>query len=581
MRIACFLIGFWTCACMAQVPVDAGQTYLTQGDSLYFLSDYPAAEATLKQGLTVARNTIVRTKILNSLGNVRTYMGKKEEALTTYFDAINTCRNTPEYAQYEATIYKNIAALYQESGDYPKAFEYMHKAEDAGKIWNDSLFTADLFNNKGLLLEYVDSLPQAAQSYRNAFALYEKLGNDERLALCANNLGVVYKNLHQYDIAITYYDISLNKAQALNNTFLMAANHINLGNLMVLTRQDAKAQQNLEKGWSLATAIKHPDLQRESLDGLANYYETTGNYKKALHYRQIFQQLSDSLLNKERIDAIADAEARFNLQKKEFELTALSNEKKLLEAESQKKTLYILLLILASALLIIGVLIGRRMRNLRIKKRELELISLTEKQERDRIAQDMHDELGSGISRINWITGSITQHPANTIDRQQFVRIEEIATQLASNMRSMIWLLYSGDCPIETLAGRIREMVSQLAEDYQLQLKTTHSQTSQLILRQNAARDVFLILKECAHNIAKHAQATHIHLENHIDQTHLQWKITDNGQGFDFNNITQGNGLNNLNKRCERWSGALEIQSNSLGTSVTLRLPLKMIVVSS
>jgi len=580
LLIPLFLLAAFPAFCQKN-SIDSSLYYLNKGDSLYFISEYEKAQETLIRGLSKADNPTTKTQLFNSLGNVLTYMGKKEEALRHYQEALRECRNSADVLKFEATLYKNISALYQESRDYKMAFEYMTKAEKAGEKWNDSLFRADLYNNKGLLLEYADSLPQAVQSYLSAYSIFDALHNEERMALCANNLGVVYKNLNRTEEAIYYYGVSLNKSKQLNNEFMIAANYINLGNLFTKTKQYNEAKTNYDQGLIISRKIGQPDLVRECLEGFAKYYEAKGDYKNALHYQQEFQQLSDSLLNKERIDAVAELETRFGLEKKELELVGLANEKKLMEDENQKKQLYILLLVLICALLIGGIFVGIRLGKLRRHKRELELVALTEKQERDRIAQDMHDELGSGISRINWITNSAQLNTANDEDKQKFARVESIASQLSSSMKSLIWLLYSGDCKMDALAGRIREMASQHADDFDYDLDFDADTGHQnLTFKQNAARDIFLMIKECVNNVSKHANAKTLSIKIKIEGEGVVCTIQDDGNGFVDEDLKSGNGLNNLKRRTQIWNGEVKIESQSKkGTEVAITMPLKFVTV--
>lgn len=579
--LAALLLFAYSARC--QTPkTDSAQYYLYKGDSLFSISEYKEAQQTLIKGLKHAEpHPLEKTKMLNSLANVLTYLGDKEGALAYYQDALRSARNTKDVLKYEAILYKNISALYQENADYKMAFEYMAKAENAGKAWNDTLFIADLYNNKGLLLEYVDSLQAAYDSYSKAFTIFKELNNDERMALCANNLGVVCKNMDREEEAILHYNTSLQKADLLNNDFLKAANNINLGVLYTKTKNYDLASRHLNEGLTISKAISQPDLIGESLNSLAELYEAKGDFRQAFQYQKQFQETRDSILNQARIDAVAELETRFGLEKKDLELTSMTQEKLLVEEENQKKQLYILLLALACLLLIGGIVVGFRINKLKSHKRSLELIAQTEKQERDRIAQDMHDELGSGISRINWITNTAQRNASSEEDKTKFSHIEGIAAQLATSMKSLIWLLYSGDCELQVLVGRIREMAGQCSEDFGYELQfhfNEHSAKS--VIKQNAARDIFLMIKECVNNVSKHAQASELTIAIDSSSELLSFSIKDNGKGFDNNSASSGHGLNNLKKRALVWDMTAQVESGTeIGTSVLISGPASRVVV--
>ncbi|MFN0031606.1 MAG: tetratricopeptide repeat protein [Flavobacteriales bacterium] len=563
-----------------QTPhVDSAQHYLIKGDSLFDASEYQKALAAFEHALNHAKGDAdARVKIFNSLGNTLAYKGDKEGALNYYQQALREAPQSKNPLKAEANILKNISSLYQENGDYPMAFEYMNKAEHAGKKWNDSLFTADLLNNKGLLLEYADSLPQAYDSYMKAYQIFSLLKNEERLALTANNLGVVCKNLGRYNEAIVYYRESLYKARIIQNDFFVAANYNNLGNLYTKLNRYDEAIAHSDSALSIARNIGHLDLVKECLGSLAEHYEAKGDFQNAFLFQKKYQALNDSLLNTERVNAVAELETKFQVEKKDLQLSKVTAEKLLSDESNKRKTLYIILLVLAIAMISGALMVTTRIRKLKQHKRELELVAQTEKQERDRIAQDMHDELGSGISRINWITASAQRAAKNDDEKKNFTHIESIASQLSSGMKSLIWLLNSGNCELDVLAGRIREMAAQHAEEFGYTLTFDANQLPTVTLKQNAVRDIFLMCKECVNNTCKYAHATKLCMTIHANEGHLILQIKDDGNGFDASNTTSGNGLGNLKKRAKAHNGTCEVKSEvSNGTSVEIRLPMSNI----
>lgn len=569
------------CGILCWVPgraqhADSSQYYLTLGDSLYFSNDFTGAAKAMQKSIEhLTDDPVLQVKVHNSMANVMSGQGQRDLALKHYLIALKEAAKITDKPRFEATLCQNISALYQEMGDFPKAFEYLNRAEKIGQTLNDTLFNADLYNNKGLLMELVDSLPAAVESYLKAYELFEKIQNDERMSLCANNLGVVYKNLGEYDKAIYYYDLSLEKAKALDHEFLIAANYINLGNLYTRIKKFPSAKTHYDEGLRIARAIAQPDLIKECLSGLAEYYEALGDYKSALDYQKRYQAISDTILNKQKIEAIADLETRFEVEKKELQLESLAK-------ENQKKKLYIILLGLVLILLIGGIAVGVRINNLRKRKRELELIALTEKQERDRIAQDLHDELGSGISRINWITSGAKMSSKSDEDIQRYTHIEDIATQLSVSMKSLIWLLYSGNCTLEALAGRIREMAAQHADDFGYDLQFDIDGDNGVTLQQNAARDLFLMIKECVNNASKHAQAKQLSIRCELNNDTLKWTVRDDGKGFDANHPSNGHGLHNLRKRISVWQGAVAVSSQpGHGTTIHITVPVKNVMTES
>ena len=84
---------------------------------------------------------------------------------------------------------------------------------------------------------------------------------------------------------------------------------------------------------------------------------------------------------------------------------------------------------------------------------------------------------------------------------------------------------------------------------------------------------LFRIVQECITNILKHAGASQINVDVHFNSNHLQLDISDNGRGFDPEQLRGGSGLQNIRSRSALLEGNCRISSNHCGTRVQLRIP--------
>ena len=89
-------------------------------------------------------------------------------------------------------------------------------------------------------------------------------------------------------------------------------------------------------------------------------------------------------------------------------------------------------------------------------------------------------------------------------------------------------------------------------------------------------RNLFLILKECLHNVVKHAYAKNVSISIMENRNIIELKIQDDGIGFnDSTRRPNGNGLDNLSIRAQVIGGAINIESKlNKGTLLTFRIPL-------
>lgn len=88
-------------------------------------------------------------------------------------------------------------------------------------------------------------------------------------------------------------------------------------------------------------------------------------------------------------------------------------------------------------------------------------------------------------------------------------------------------------------------------------------------------RELYLVLKEALHNVAKHAQAREVWIEVVATGRELVAEVRDDGVGFAEGNGHSGNGLRNLRERAARISGRLAVDS-APGQGTRVRLSLRL-----
>ena len=169
--------------------------------------------------------------------------------------------------------------------------------------------------------------------------------------------------------------------------------------------------------------------------------------------------------------------------------------------------------------------------------------------ERNRISAEMHDDLGSGLTRIRYLSDKALVHASET-EKEEITKISAYANDLVRNMSEIIWAMNSRFDNAESLAAYIRRYASEYLETYQIPFvfKDNTSQPS-ISLSGEKRRVLFLIIKELLHNAIKHANCKAIRIEIY-SQPQTKIVFTEVGaKGFDPLQIkTQGNGLFNMSK---------------------------------
>jgi len=202
---------------------------------------------------------------------------------------------------------------------------------------------------------------------------------------------------------------------------------------------------------------------------------------------------------------------------------------------------------------------------------------------RTRIASDLHDDIGSSLSRMA-ILSDIASGPASVhSDARTLGALGEIgvmARTLVDQMGDIVWSADPKDDSVAAVIGRAAWFGAELFELRGTTWRCTVADeiaTSRLALE--AKRHLLLLLKEALNNIAKHAGAREARLDARVDGHQLAIDIADDGRGFEAAQSrppTQcGHGLQNMRDRAREMGGTCDVQSSpDTGCRILIRIPL-------
>jgi signal transduction histidine kinase len=190
---------------------------------------------------------------------------------------------------------------------------------------------------------------------------------------------------------------------------------------------------------------------------------------------------------------------------------------------------------------------------------------------RERIAGDLHDEVGSNLGSIQMFA-DLAEGRAGVSDELR--RIQRIAAETVSAVRDIVWLLRpTGDHRIGTLE-HLRETSSIMLETLKWSF-TANEEAWQTELPEEVNRDLFLFFREALHNIIRHAQAAGVEIQAEKTAADFRLVIADDGIGIDPERLERPATLRALRQRTEALRGELKIESApGEGTRLILSLPL-------
>lgn len=235
-----------------------------------------------------------------------------------------------------------------------------------------------------------------------------------------------------------------------------------------------------------------------------------------------------------------------------------------------------------SLVVIIIVLIAYAVSRYYVKQKVKEKILFIEKEkalydERLRISKDVHDDLGSGLSKITLMAETVKRkkHPDGLSD-STIENISQISKDLIGNMRDLIWVLNPENTTSDNLVARIREYSSEFLENMPTNVVLDFpEQIPSVPISHELQRNIFLTVKETLHNCLKHSGANEIRMNLRLYDKTISIKIADNGKGFNINSLkNRGNGLRNMKLRIENIKGIFKLNSDEKGTVVYISVPI-------
>lgn len=233
---------------------------------------------------------------------------------------------------------------------------------------------------------------------------------------------------------------------------------------------------------------------------------------------------------------------------------------------------------LGAAIFLVGMLVitarfyyGRKLER---QKMVLEKKQAIER-ERTRIATDMHDDLGAGLSRIKFLseTIGIKKQQQKPIE-EEITRIREYSHEMIDKMGEIVWALNERNDSLNDLLSYTRSYAMEYLSQNGIRCNINMPESpSTVFVSGEFRRNIFLSVKESLHNVVKHAQADQVTINIDIGK-YLTITLQDNGIGFHNENIRPySNGLTNIKKRMKDINGYADFQ-NKIGTTVILKAGL-------
>lgn len=205
-------------------------------------------------------------------------------------------------------------------------------------------------------------------------------------------------------------------------------------------------------------------------------------------------------------------------------------------------------------------------------------------QERERIAKDIHDDLGAGLTQI-LLQSSLARRDTQGQVQTDFTQIADTARTLVRSMDEIVWAINPENDTLEDLVTYLGKFVEDFVTSSGKRCRILlPPQLPEHNISADARHNLYLAIKETLHNAIKHSGASEISFQLQVQPAAFVFVIKDNGCGLrpaiteastaDNSRLSSGHGLRNIAERLTVIGGNCNISSDpEKGATVELTLP--------
>lgn len=200
--------------------------------------------------------------------------------------------------------------------------------------------------------------------------------------------------------------------------------------------------------------------------------------------------------------------------------------------------------------------------------------------ERNRIARELHDDIGSSLSSISiFVEMALTDFEKNPKNARLLVqRAKDQNQEVSESISDLIWAIYTQNDTMGSLMLRVKNFGYDVLSAKGIEMKITDDfRLKDAALTIEQKKNLLLFFKEALNNIAKYSCAKHVTIESEWKNDRVHISVNDNGKGFDQELVRKGNGLASFKVRANAIGGNFSLHTQlGEGTRLLLDFPFQI-----
>ncbi len=497
----------------------------------------------------------------------------------------------PSFSVYYQLMQVNLLLT-----DYENAGKFAELVYQATIQPNPASPTAPYFYAElALIKTYQNDYPEARRYFEKSRSLFNQPEESIPSSSYCLTAGRLAEQEKKYPAALHYYELAVKKGSSYGLHVIQPG--IYYAHALVLTGQLDKAEQVLSPFRPSLPTMLYSATGYYYYSAYAALLKARGDYTGYAQALDTFYQVKDSLNNLNHYRIIQDVETKMRVRDKEQQISRLNSDNVTKQHELRRQRINLVIFTVLAAIIIL-LLLGysrnqyRQKRQARQITKQNEILQQNkimemekqhrievmqgaidaEENERHKIADQLHDEVGSMLALASLNISSVVEK--GTAHEQSAGKIEKagsILSTTAATIRDISHRLtplfiekYHFSKAIEDLGDTIN-LSGKLKVDTVIVGFEDDKKYPVALLN-----NLYRIVQELVHNILKHAQATHAMIELVEHEQHISMMVEDNGIGIGDYAAAKGKGLESIRLKIAYLNGMIEIMKKKEGGTLVV-----------
>ncbi|MCK3685833.1 tetratricopeptide repeat-containing sensor histidine kinase [Maribellus sp. YY47] len=284
------------------------------------------------ENATLLKDSLMQSRALLNLGMVFNNRGMFAEAIQNYYTAMGIFEHFND-KKGVAICNLSIGNIMRKQNSLEKAIESYGKALEVFAELKDQRGLSSCYNNLAICYSNLNDYDKAIELYNKSLDLDLELGREANIAITYANIAVLYQSKKEFDTAIDYVRKSMQLNAKNRTSRSLMVSYLNLSGTYLSKVKDSPDRLRIhpgdldtiivygEKGRALADSLELILEEEAALDILKDGYALKKNYRKAFELADELNVLRDSIFNSEKTKVMAEAEAKYETEKKEQQIS--------------------------------------------------------------------------------------------------------------------------------------------------------------------------------------------------------------------------------------------------------------------